>query len=160
MAHNEERTPSVPVEGTGVSPLPAPVTTFGQWSRLSPLDFEIDFLERLVARDRYYIDALRVLGELLTHRKSYERGLQVDQRLARLLPYDPVVRYNLACSYALVNARNEAIKALRRAIELGYDDLAFMHCDPDLDSVREHPEYRRLIKEHVARHKPFRGRRR
>lgn len=121
--------------------------SFADWSRRSQLDFEVAFFERVVERDRCFVDALRVLAELLTHRKSYQRGLQVDQRLARLRPDDPLVRYNLACSYALVRALRNATKALREAVELGYDDFDFMEEDPDLDNIREDPDYQLLLRQ-------------
>jgi hypothetical protein len=121
--------------------------SFADWSRRGQLDFEVVFFERVVERDRCFVDALRVLAELLTHRKSYQRGLQVDQRLARLRPDDPLVRYNLACSYALVRALRSATKALREAVELGYDDFDFMEEDPDLDNIREDPDYQLLLRQ-------------
>jgi len=113
----------------------------------SQLDFEIEFFEQILARHPDYIDVLRCQGELLTRKGLYGRGLQVDLRLVDLCPHDCVVRYNLACSYALTGKKREAISALRQAIEDGYDDLSYLEVDRDLESLHDEPEYRKLLKD-------------
>jgi hypothetical protein len=40
---------------------------------------------------------------------------------------------------------DEAIDSLSRAILLGYDDLSHMETDPDLESLRDHPDFRALL---------------
>ena len=40
---------------------------------------------------------------------------------------------------------DEAIDALSRAILLGYDDLDHMESDPDLESIRRHPDFLALL---------------
>jgi hypothetical protein len=42
---------------------------------------------------------------------------------------------------------DEAIDALSRAILLGYDDLDHMETDPDLESLRTHPDFLALLGE-------------
>ena len=111
----------------------------------SQIDFEIDFLEGILSRDPNYVEVLINLGELLSRKGRHRRALQVDQRLAQLRPNDPVVLYNLACSCAVLNHIPAAIEALRRAIQSGYCDLDFMAVDPDLTSIRMHPEYIRMV---------------
>ena len=115
------------------------------WSKSSQLEFEIVFLENILKRDRCYIDALRVLAELYTLRKWYSRGLEMDERLVCLLPEDPVARYNLACSYALLSENKDAVRQLCKAVELGYDDLEHLKHDPDLDNIRGVPEYLHIM---------------
>ena len=115
--------------------------------RRPQIDFEIDFFERILSRDPNYLEVLANLGELFSRRGCHRRALQVDQRLAQLRPQDPVVAYNLACSYAVLRQAPEALDTLRRAIELGYDDLEHMLGDPDLAPLHSHPEYLRLLQE-------------
>ena len=38
---------------------------------------------------------------MIIRRSRFEDGLSVDRRLARLCPSDPLVHYNLACSFSL-----------------------------------------------------------
>jgi hypothetical protein len=62
-----------------------------------------------------------------------------------LLPDDFLARYNLACSLARAGSADEAIDSLSRAILLGYDDIAHMEADPDLESLRHHPDFQALL---------------
>jgi hypothetical protein len=73
------------------------------------------------------------------------RSLEIDRRLVERLPDDFLARYNLACSQALAGRPDEAIDSLSSAILLGYDDLAHLEVDPDLDSLRERPDFRALL---------------
>lgn len=105
------------------------------------LDTKIEFIEGLVRRDPSYVDALQILGDHYTQRGRLVEGLEVDQRLAKLEPENPVVFYNLACSYALTEEINRAADALHRAIDLGYRDFSYLAKDPDLKNLRDQPAY-------------------
>lgn len=108
------------------------------------LDVEIGFLEGLIERDPAYVEALQLLGDDYTKRGRVSDGLHVDKRLAGLCPDDPAVFYNLACSYALAGAAEDAAAALDRAITLGFRDFAWISRDPDLKVLRKHPLYRKI----------------
>ncbi|HXB58119.1 MAG TPA: hypothetical protein VNU95_01050, partial [Candidatus Acidoferrales bacterium] len=82
---------------------------------------------------------LQLLGDHYTARGRFAEGLQVDERLARLEPGNPVVFYNLACSYSLTAQFERAALALEKALELGYNDFAWLAKDPDLKKLRAHP---------------------
>lgn len=106
------------------------------------LDVKISFLEGILRRDPCYVDALQLLGDHYTQRGRYDDGLKVDQQLSQLEPADPLVFYNLACSYSLVGQVDLAAGALERALSLGYCDFKWLARDPDLRSLRNHPIYR------------------
>ena len=105
------------------------------------LDIEINFLKGLVNRDYEYIEALQLLGDDYTKRGKFRDGLKIDEQLAKLLPEDSMVFYNLACSYSLTNAINESIVALNKAVILGYSDSEWMDRDPDLNNVKSDNRY-------------------
>ncbi len=108
------------------------------------LDIEIGFLEGLTRRDPEYADALRILAEDYTRRGRYLDGLKADLKLSQLLPRDPLVYYNLACSCSLANDHQQAYDALNRAIDHGYRDFRWLTKDPDLAAFRKHALYRKL----------------
>ncbi|HZI33254.1 MAG TPA: hypothetical protein VFF11_13015 [Candidatus Binatia bacterium] len=108
------------------------------------LDTKIQFIEGLVRRDPDYVDALQLLGDHYTQRGRYLEGLHVDERLARLEPKNPLVFYNLACSYSLTEEFDRALFALDHAIKLGYRDFAWLAKDPDLKKLRANPAFAEL----------------
>ena len=108
------------------------------------LDTKIQFIEGLVRRDPDYVDALQLLGDHYTQRGLFTEGLHVDERLARLEPANPLVFYNLACSYSLTEEFDHAIQSLNQAIELGYRDFKWLAKDPDLKKLRAHPSFLEL----------------
>jgi hypothetical protein len=69
----------------------------------------------------------------------------MDRKLVRLLPKNPTAHYNLACSLALSKRRADALRSLKQAVDLGYNDLDWMTQDPDLDELKNHPEFVRLL---------------
>lgn len=111
---------------------------------LRDLDVEILFMEGLIQRDPVYIEALQILGDDCTRRGRFQDGLRIDERLSRLRPRDPMVHYNLACSYSLTLQCDLAAEALNTAINLGYDDFNWMARDPDLQPLREHAGYKKI----------------
>jgi len=111
---------------------------------LSDLDIEIGFLQALVERDPTYYEALQLLGLDYSLRGDFANGLRTDQCLAQLRPSDPVVLYNLACSYSLNRQLRQAADTLNQAIEQGYDNFHLLAKDPDLANLRKHPVYKRV----------------
>ncbi|HXF11278.1 MAG TPA: hypothetical protein VN625_10885 [Desulfuromonadaceae bacterium] len=110
------------------------------------LDVKIQFMEGIVKRDPTYVDALQLLGDHYTQRGRFNEGLGVDERLARLEPKNPLVFYNLACSYSLTDQFDRAALALEKALQLGYRDFAWLAKDPDLKKLRAQPIYREIQK--------------
>lgn len=107
---------------------------------------ELDFLERLAVRLPQDDEVLKVLGDSYTRVGRFEKGLEIDRRLVTLCPDDSLVWYNLGCSLALLDKRDEALKALSHAVTLGYEDHEWMVRDDDLRSLREERAFKTLIK--------------
>ena len=114
------------------------------------LEFEITFYERLLRAYPDFVDALVPLADAYSRRGLYEKGLQMDLRVAQLREQDPLTWYNLACSYSLLKRLEEALDSLRRAFELGYTDLTHLQKDPDLTNLRHSPKYRQLLESFAA----------
>jgi tetratricopeptide (TPR) repeat protein len=108
------------------------------------LDVKIAFMEGVLKRDPAFVEALQELGNNYTRRGKFVAGLQVDEQLSQLRPQDPIIQYNLACSYSLTGGFNQAIDTLERAIDLGYRDFEWMGQDPDLAALREHELYKNI----------------
>ena len=112
-----------------------------------PIDFEIEFYERLLRALPDFVEVLQVQSENYRIRNRQQDGLVIDLRLAALRPHDPRIQYNLACRYALLRQTEQALRTLRRALELGYRDFQYLEQDHDWDHLRRDPRFRQLIRE-------------
>ena len=107
--------------------------------------FEIEFFEAVHRRCPAYVDVVGLLGGLYTKTGRITDGLKMDRKLVRLEPDNATAHYNLACSLALCKKRPDALRSLRKALALGYDDLDWMEQDPDLEILKDDPEFRKLL---------------
>lgn len=114
-------------------------------------DFEVRFCQDILNRAPDHPEALALLGETYTRRGDYAKGLETDLRLSHLRPMSAAVHYNLACSYALLGQREQALEILEQAVALGYADLDHLRDDGDLEALRDDPRYRALLTELTAR---------
>lgn len=112
---------------------------------------ELQFLEGVRRRVPGHEPVLQALGHLYTRVGRYADGLQIDLELTRLQPEDDQNWYNLACSYALIGDRPNALSALERAIQLGYDDADWMRKDKDLANLHGDPAFEELVKRSAGR---------
>ena len=108
------------------------------------LAFEIKFFEGIAQRDPGFIEALQILGDAYTKTGQWDKGLMIDERLAKLCPDNPLVYYNLACSYSLLKRVDEAFAALSEAVRRGYDDARWLNKDPDLDNLRQDNRFEKI----------------
>jgi len=109
------------------------------------LDFQMAFYEAILKENPDFADALIALGEIYTKKGFYEKGLKVDKKLSKLRPDNPNVYYNLACSLSLVGDLTRSFKAIKRAIDLGYNDFIFLSNDPDLSNLRQDERFAALL---------------
>ncbi len=105
------------------------------------VQFEISFYENVLGHAPDFIEVLVCLGDLYTKEGLYAKGLAIDERLAALRPEEPVVMYNLACSYSLLNNIPCARQAMLRAIDLGYDEWDHLQKDADLVNLLGDSEF-------------------
>src|SRR5262245_36724739 len=111
------------------------------------LEFLAGILETEIERHPGNLAARIELGHVYTRAKRFEEGLAVDLELVRQAPRDPTVRFNLACSYALLGRKEEALEALEQAVSLGYRDFAHLLADEDLATLREEPRFREIARQ-------------
>jgi len=75
-----------------------------------------------------------------------EKGFKEDAireggKALELSPGDPMMLYNCACLYSQLGEVDRAVDTLRQAIAGGYENFGWMKHDPDLNALREHPEF-------------------
>lgn len=109
------------------------------------IDFEIAFYNGLIEKNPNFIEALVALGDLYTKSGMYKEGLAIDEQLVQLKPEDPIVLYNLACSYSLLEDIDKAFRAFKKAIKRGYYDLQHLEQDDDLSNLRKDRRFQQYL---------------
>ena len=108
-------------------------------------EFLAGFFETEMRQNPANLGALVELGHLYTRLGRVREGLDVDRELARRLPGDPTVHYNLACSLALNGEPDAAFEELERSVASGYRDAQHLAEDADLAALREDPRFAALL---------------
>lgn len=80
----------------------------------------------------------------LTHAR-FARAAREFQQAIENEPGNEIGWYNLACTYSRWGKVEQALDALAKAIEHGFDDTKHMANDTDLDNIRTTPRYRAMI---------------
>jgi tetratricopeptide (TPR) repeat protein len=55
--------------------------------------------------------------------------------------YNPILSYNIACYYSLAGRTELAMEWLEKAIKHGYNNWELIQSDPDLQNLRERPDF-------------------
>jgi serine/threonine protein kinase/Flp pilus assembly protein TadD len=87
----------------------------------------------------YYATDLAQVGE-------HEEAKRQAAKAIELSPDDPLMLYNAACFYAQMGEKAAAIQSIRDAIAVGYGNYEWLKRDTDLDSLRDEPDFKELIK--------------
>lgn len=114
-------------------------------SRKEDPGFEIGFFESILRRDPTYTEVIEILGGLYTKTGRIADGLRMDRKLVRLMPENATAHYNLACSLALSKRPGDALRSLRKAVDLGYTDIDWMVQDPDLEGLKDRKDFQKLV---------------
>ena len=82
---------------------------------------------------------LASLGEKKQAAEWMERAMAVD-------PDDTHIQYNAACTWALLGEKEKALDLLERwSSHVGRENKDWMQEDPDLESLRELPRYKKIL---------------
>jgi TolB-like protein/Tfp pilus assembly protein PilF len=76
-----------------------------------------------------------------------DKGAQWLQRAIEVDPDDAMNLYNVACVYSSTGRVDEALDCLERSIGKGMAELDWMVNDSDLDNLRDHPRFKKLLAE-------------
>ncbi len=76
---------------------------------------------------------------------SEEARAQLTDEVKKTADTDHDVAYWLASAYAMEGERDEALRWLRRAIELGNENRPWFERDTNWDSLRNDPEYQEIV---------------
>ena len=78
--------------------------------------------------------------------KNYARAIAVYEKVSELGGISPAnAAYNIACNYALLGEKEQALKWLEKSLDLGFSDLPHVQTDADLESLRNDSRFQKLV---------------
>jgi Tfp pilus assembly protein PilF len=77
--------------------------------------------------------------------KDYARAAVCLEVATEITPDNAVAWYNLACAQAQSGATKKALRSVTRAVDEGFANLEQLREDPDLDPLRDRPEFAKLV---------------
>ena len=89
--------------------------------------------------------ALHLGGVLAARLGDRARALEYVGRVLELRPNEFATAYNVACAYAVLDMREEALAMLDRAVSTGRGDLGWIEHDPDLDPLRGEARFGEIV---------------
>ena len=85
-------------------------------------------------------NGLVALGEI-------DRGVEWAKQALQMDPTEPMVLYNVACIQSLAGLAEDALDSLETAFKYGMSQEGWIDRDSNLDPLRSHPRFKRLIKQ-------------
>jgi tetratricopeptide (TPR) repeat protein len=89
-----------------------------------------------------------VQGMLYARRRQTDLALQCVRHALdapRSFGHTHHTYYNIACVYAVLGETDKAMAWLERSVDTGFACWPFFQVDPHLESLREEPEFKRLV---------------
>ncbi len=106
------------------------------------LEFYKNFLEQNPDDGRARI----FLAQMLIIEGKIDEAKKETTIALELSPNDNVMLYNAVCVYSRINEKKLAVQTLRNITESGFEHYDWIKKDPDLDNIRNEPEYIELMK--------------
>jgi len=103
-----------------------------------------------VDMDSTYPSAALNLGLLYHSLNKFDSAIVYLEKAVRLSPKNANTHYQLACSYALNNQKEQAVRYLQLAIDKGFKDYESLITDPDLNGLKNYQPFNDLVKKYVG----------
>lgn len=112
-------------------------------------------LERLAEAERHcrravelnprFAPAYILLGALVKKPGGLDQSVSACKKALLLDPDCTAAYYDLACYYSLQGKREQALAAMEMALCKGFSDFTWVLRDPDLETLRQYPEFQLLL---------------
>ncbi|MFQ3573053.1 MAG: tetratricopeptide repeat protein [Thermodesulfovibrionales bacterium] len=80
--------------------------------------------------------------------KKFNKAMDDLKEAEKINPNNPNTHYNFTCWYSLQNQLDRSLDSLDKTLQLGFNDYDMLRNDPDLNNVRKHPEFRKILEKH------------
>jgi Tfp pilus assembly protein PilF len=79
---------------------------------------------------------------------KFNKAMDDLKKAVEINPNNPIAHYNFTALYSLQNQLDRSLDSLDRALELGFDNYDALRNDTDLNNVRQHPEFVKILEKH------------
>ena len=80
------------------------------------------------------------------HLGRYSEAVNMMDHAIKIDPFDRLVHYNLACAYSIMGKVDKALDYLEKMTSTGTKNMDWAKNDGDLDSIRDHPRFKKFMK--------------
>jgi len=101
-----------------------------------------------IQKDPNYAEAYSNRAAAYMQQKKFNKAEEDLRRAKELSPDSPSVRYNYASLHSLKGNVDLALDEVDAALTKGFSDYDALRFDPDLNNVRKHPEFRKILEKH------------
>lgn len=115
----------------------------------------VEFFDRVIAMEPEGLMALWVTGIKAFIEGNIEAGLDAAHKFEQANIADAEAWYSFAGNYGLLGDIKGCVRALERAVDGGYFNYPNMLTDFYLDSVRDDPEFQRILEMAKVKHEAF-----
>lgn len=126
--------------------------------RQSKNEQAIEYFDRVISMEPEGLIAGWVTGIKALIEDNIDEGLKATRNLEQANISDAEAWYHFAENYGLLGDKEGCIRTLRRAVDGGYFNYPFMLTDFFLDSVRDEPEFQKILSEAKEKHLAFKKR--
>ncbi len=113
-------------------------------------DFDNAIREFTIAIQKYpdYDVAYSNRSVAYMQQRKFNKAMDDLKRAVEINPNNPNVHYNLTALYSLQNQLDRSLDSLDKTLELGFNNYDALRGDTDLNNVRQHPEFARILEKH------------
>src|SRR5215813_11682874 len=115
-------------------------TTARQW------DEAVTLWDQVVRANPVQVSYWLSLAGAAYQAKNYRKAIPAYEKVIELRGGLPAnAAYNIACCYALMGEKEQALQWLQKAFDMGFRNVANAQTDPNLQSLRDDARYRKLV---------------
>jgi tetratricopeptide (TPR) repeat protein len=118
----------------------------------------VEYFDRVIAMEPDGLMALWVTGMKAFIEGNIEVGLDAARKFEQANITDVEAWYSFAGNYGLLGDKEGCIRTLQRAVDGGFFNYPVMLTNSFLDSVRDDPEFQRILEMAKAKHEAFKKR--
>jgi len=112
------------------------------------IDNALKEFSQAVQKDPNYAEAYSNRAVAYMQQKKFNKAEDDLRRAKELAPDSPSVRYNYASLHSLKGNVDLALDEIDAALTKGFAEYDALRLDPDLNNVRKHPEFRKILEKH------------